>query len=150
MDRGASGLDPHLLEIELTESVALQKSDRSVRILRSLRDLGIAIAVDDFGTGQSSLSYLKEFPVDTIKIDRSFVINVTRNPSDQSIVSAVLMVANELGLRTIAEGVETEGQCDFLRLRGCREIQGFLVSRPLAADLLESTFLHGAAAAAGG
>ena len=145
-----SGLDPRLLEIELTESVALQKSDRSVRILRRLRDLGIAIAVDDFGTGQSSLSYLKEFPVDTIKIDRSFVINVTRNPSDQSIVSAVLMVANELGLRTIAEGVETEGQCDFLRLRGCREIQGFLISRPLAADLLESTFLQGAAAAAEG
>lgn len=138
----ASGFDPRLLELELTESVAMQKSDRSVRILRRLRQIGIAIAVDDFGTGQSSLSYLQQFPVDTVKIDRSFVADVTHKSSDQSIVSAVLMVANELGLRTIAEGVETEGQCRFLQAHGCREIQGFLVSPPLRSEVLEASFLQ--------
>jgi diguanylate cyclase (GGDEF)-like protein/PAS domain S-box-containing protein len=137
-----TGFDPHLLELELTESMAVSRSERSRSILRSLRDMGIAIAVDDFGTGQSSLSYLKQFPVDTVKIDRSFVIDVTRKLSDQSIVSAVLHLANELGLRTIAEGVESDAQCDFLRDHGCHEIQGYLISRPLAATVLQRRFLQ--------
>ncbi len=138
----STGFDPRLVEFELTESVAVQKSDRSLRILRRLREIGISIAIDDFGTGQSSLSYLKQFPVDTIKVDRSFVADVTTRPSDQSIVRAVLLVANQLGLRTVAEGVETEEQCEFLREHGCREIQGFLISVPLAAPMLEKTFLQ--------
>ncbi len=137
-----TGFDPHLLELELTESLAVQKSERSRALIQSLRKMGIAIAVDDFGTGQSSLTYLKQFPVDTVKIDRSFVIGVTRKSSDQSIVSAVLLVANQLGLRTIAEGVETDAQCQFLKERGCHEIQGFLISRPLPASVLQQAFLQ--------
>ena len=140
-----TGFDPHLLELELTESIALQKSERIRALIRSLRRMGIAIAVDDFGTGQSSLSYVKEFPVDTVKIDRSFVIGVARKTSDQSIVSAVLMVANQLGLRTIAEGVETNAQCEFLKARGCGEIQGFLISKPLPPPVLQEKFLRPAA-----
>jgi diguanylate cyclase (GGDEF)-like protein/PAS domain S-box-containing protein len=140
-----TGFDPHFLELELTESIAVQKSERIRSLIRSLRKKGIAIAVDDFGTGQSSLSYVKEFPVDTVKIDRSFVIGVTRKTSDQSIVSAVLLVANQLGLRTIAEGVETNAQCEFLKARGCREIQGFLISKPLPPLVLQQTFLRPAA-----
>ncbi|PYQ51589.1 MAG: hypothetical protein DMF59_07400 [Acidobacteria bacterium] len=143
-----TGFDPHLLELELTESMAMQKSDRSRAILKNLRGMGIAIAVDDFGTGQSSLSYVKQFAVDTVKIDRSFVIDVVRKKSDQSIVSAVLLVANQLKLRTIAEGVETDAQCEFLQERGCREIQGYLISRPLPADRLRRTFLRSATARA--
>lgn len=137
-----TGFDPSLLELELTESMAVNRSERSRAILRSLREMGIAIAVDDFGTGQSSLTYLKQFPVDTVKIDRSFVVDVTRKLSDQSIVSAVLLLANELGLRTIAEGVETDDQCEFLRDHGCHEIQGYLISRPLAPEILQRRFLQ--------
>jgi diguanylate cyclase (GGDEF)-like protein/PAS domain S-box-containing protein len=144
----ATGFDPNLLELELTESMAVQKSERIRALLQSLRDMGIAIAVDDFGTGQSSLSYVKQFAVDTVKIDRSFVIDVTRKPSDQSIVSAVLLVAKQLGLRTIAEGVETDEQCEFLEARGCGEIQGYLISRPIPPEVLQRTFLRQAAATA--
>ena len=142
-----TGFDPNLLELELTESIAVSRSERSRGILRSLREMGISIAVDDFGTGQTSLTYLKQFPVDTVKIDRSFVVDVTRKLSDQSIVSAVLLLANELGLRTIAEGVETDAQSDFLRDHGCREIQGYLISRPIAAAALQRRFLEAAASA---
>ncbi len=137
----STGFDPHLLEFEMTESIAVQRSDRSLQILRRLREIGSSIAVDDFGTGQSSLSYLKQFPVDVVKVDRSFVTEVLTRISDQSIVGAVLQVANQLGLRTIAEGVETEEQCHFLRMLGCHEIQGYLISVPLAPELLEERFL---------
>src|SRR5438093_2585912 len=137
-----AGFDPHFLELELTESIAVQKNERIRALIRSLREMGITIAVDDFGTGQSSLSYVKQFPVDTVKIDRSFVVDVARKTSDQSIVSAVLLVANQLGLRTIAEGVETNAQCEFLKSRGCREIQGFLISKPLPSSVLQETFLR--------
>lgn len=138
-----TGFDPNFLEMELTESMAVSKSERIREILRGLREMGIAIGVDDFGTGQSSLTYIKEFPVDTVKIDRSFVIDVVQKKSDQSIVSAVLLVANELGLRTIAEGVEDNDQCDFLRDHGCQEIQGYLISRPIAPSVLQKMFLRG-------
>ncbi|HJT17813.1 MAG TPA: EAL domain-containing protein [Thermoanaerobaculia bacterium] len=136
-----TGFDPSFLELELTESLAVSKSERIRDILQSLREIGVAIAVDDFGTGQSSLTYIKDFPVDTVKIDRSFVIDVVQKRSDQSIVSAVLLVANELGLRTIAEGVETDEQCEFLRTHGCQEIQGYLISRPIAPPVLQKMFL---------
>ena len=141
-----TGFDPRMLELELTESMAVRQSERSRDILRSLREMGITIAVDDFGTGQSSLTYLKEFPVDTVKIDRSFVIDVVKKRNDQSIVSAVLLVANQLGLRTIAEGVENDDQCEFLAEHGCEEIQGFLISRPLAPAVLQRRFLQAAEA----
>ncbi len=137
-----TGFDPKLLELEITESVAMQKSDRSIRLLKKLREMGITIAIDDFGTGQSSLSYLKDFPVDTVKIDKSFVNGVTTKANDQSIVTAVLLLANQLGLRTVAEGVETEEQCTFLKKRGCAQLQGYLISRPITPQQLQETFMH--------
>ncbi|HEU5162872.1 MAG TPA: EAL domain-containing protein [Thermoanaerobaculia bacterium] len=120
-----AGLDPGWLELEITESLAVQKSGWILRLLQRIRQLGIRIAVDDFGTGRSSLVYLKNFPVDTIKIDREFVSGIASNDSDRSIVNAIILLANNLGLRTVAEGVETEVEADILRTDGCREGQGF-------------------------
>jgi len=134
-------IDPASLELEVTESVAVQKSDRTLSILREIHDMGISIAIDDFGTGQSSLTYLKQFPVDTVKIDRSFVIDLPLHTNAESIVTAVLLLANQLGLRTIAEGVETEEQCDFLRENDCRIIQGYLISKPRPPADIEREFL---------
>src|SRR5215213_7638834 len=111
-------------------------------MLRKLRDLGLSIAIDDFGTGQSSLSYLKSFPIDTVKIDKSFVAEIGRRSTSESIVLAVLLLARQLNLRSVAEGVETEKQRDFLRLHDCRAMQGFLISRPVPAPEFETRFLR--------
>jgi diguanylate cyclase (GGDEF)-like protein/PAS domain S-box-containing protein len=127
----STGLAPLRLELEITETVAMQTSSRALEMLQHLRGLGIAVAVDDFGTGQSSLSYLKRFPVDTVKIDRSFVNDLISGENDEWIITAVLMLANHLGLRTVAEGVETEEQSRFLQGHDCREIQGYLIDKPL-------------------
>jgi EAL domain-containing protein (putative c-di-GMP-specific phosphodiesterase class I) len=137
----ATGLAPMRLELEITETVAMQTSDRSLAMVHHLRDMGIAISVDDFGTGQSSLSYLKRFPVDTVKIDRSFVQDIVSGDNDEWIITAILMLANHLGLRTIAEGVESEIQCRFLAGHDCREIQGFLISKPITATEFAEKFL---------
>ena len=137
----ATGMSPIRLEIEITETVAMQTSGRALSMLRHLRAMGIAIAVDDFGTGQSSLSYLKRFPVDTVKIDRSFVNDLVSGENDEWIITAILMLANHLGLRTVAEGVETEQQCSFLQGHDCREIQGYLISKPLPPELFAERFL---------
>ena len=134
-------IDPSCLELEVTESLAVQKSDRTLLILRQLQNMGISIAIDDFGTGQSSLTYLKQFPVDTVKIDRSFIMDLPKHTNAESIVTAVLLLANQLGLRTVAEGVETEEQCEFLRNSDCRIIQGYLISKPRPADEIEKKFL---------
>jgi len=138
-----TGLSPMRLELEITETVAMQTSDRALQILTHFRAMGIAIAVDDFGTGQSSLTYLKRFPVDTVKVDRSFVNDLMSGENDEWIITAVLMLANHLGLRTVAEGVETDVQCQFLEGHDCREIQGWLIDKALdpatfAARYLES------------
>lgn len=138
---GRTGLSPMRLELEITETVAMQTAGRSLDVLRHFRDIGIAVAVDDFGTGQSSLSYLKRFPVDTVKIDRSFVHDLISGDNDEWIITAVLMLANHLGLRTVAEGVETEEQCRFLEGHDCREIQGYLISRPLDANAFAEKYL---------
>lgn len=137
-----TGLAPMRLELEITETVAMQTTDRTLDMLRHFRKLGIAIAVDDFGTGQSSLSYLKRFPVDTVKIDRSFVADVLEGDNDEWIITAVLMLANHLGLRTVAEGVETEAQRAFLGGHDCREIQGYLISKALPAEEFADRFLE--------
>ena len=134
-DLEASGL-----ELEITESLAMQKSDWSIRMLEKIKEMGVTIALDDFGTGQSSLTYLRRFPIDTVKIDRSFVQDLTRNTSVDSIVIATLLLANRIGLRTVAEGVETEVQHQFLKEFGCKDFQGFLFSRPLPAEELERRF----------
>lgn len=137
----ATGLAPIRLELEITETVAMQTSQRADAMLRELRAMGIAVAVDDFGTGQASLSYLKRFPVDAVKIDKSFVADLLSGDSDEWIITAVLMLANHLGLRTIAEGVETEDQVAFLAGHDCRDIQGYLISKPVDADTFAQRFL---------
>lgn len=131
---GAAGLDARMLELEITESVLLQDVENTLAELRNLKRSGVSLSIDDFGTGYSSLSYLKRFPIDSIKIDRSFVKDLHRDADDAAICAAILAMSRQLGLRVVAEGVETRSQLDFLRRHGCHHIQGFLFSRPLAAD----------------
>jgi diguanylate cyclase (GGDEF)-like protein/PAS domain S-box-containing protein len=127
-----TNLDPRLLELEITESVAVENVELTLGVLTQLRSLGISIAIDDFGTGHSALSYLKRFPIDTLKIDRSFVEDLPE-PADAAIVRAVVQLAQGLGLRVVAEGVETKEQLDFLRDVGCAEVQGFYFGSPIPA-----------------
>ena len=128
---GRSGLAPERLEVEITESIFLAGSEQTIALLHRLRDMGIRVALDDFGTGYSSLSYLRSFPFDKIKIDRSFVINVARDPSSAAIVHAIVDLAAALHMETTAEGVEDEAQLSALKAQGCGNIQGYLFSRPV-------------------
>jgi len=141
-----SGLHPARLEIEITETVLLQNRDTTLAILRQLRELGIRIAMDDFGTGYSSLTYLQCFPFDKIKIDRSFVKDITENTGSLNIVRAVAALAKGMGMTATAEGVETREQLDRITSEGCNEMQGFLFSRPLPAHEIERLFLSGSEA----
>jgi diguanylate cyclase (GGDEF)-like protein/PAS domain S-box-containing protein len=135
-------LDPRLLELELTESILMEDAEATVASLYELRSIGVrALAVDDFGTGYSSLSYLLRFPVTEVKIDRSFVQDITRNPGTATLVMSIIGLAHSLGLDVTAEGVETEEQRVLLERAACDRFQGFLISRPLPADQLE-TFLQ--------
>jgi diguanylate cyclase (GGDEF)-like protein len=135
----ASGLDPHRLEVEITESVFLESSEALIRVLHSLRNLGIRIALDDFGTGYSSLSYLQSFPFDKIKIDRSFIQQLLSRSGSTAIVRAITDLARALGMETTAEGVENSEQLAELRLHGCSSVQGYLFSKPVnAAAVLEA------------
>ena len=131
-----SGLAPHRLELEVTESVLLVASEANVAMLHALRDLGVRIAMDDFGTGYCSLSYLQKFPFDKIKIDRSFVSQLGENPHSTAIVRAVIGLGASLGIVTVAEGVETEAQFAHLRAEGCQEVQGYLFGRPDSAPAI--------------
>ena len=115
----------------------MMNKESAVTTLRKLQALGIRIAIDDFGTGYSSLNYLKNLPIDTLKIDRSFVSDAATNPVDAAIVQAIITLAHSLNLKVKAEGVETPEQLDFLRLLRCDEIQGYLLSRPLPVEALE-------------
>jgi diguanylate cyclase (GGDEF)-like protein/PAS domain S-box-containing protein len=126
-----SGLDPPCLEIELTESLVMASVDLGIRTMHELKALGVLLSIDDFGTGYSSLSYLKRFPVDALKIDQSFVRDIAADRDDAAMVGAIISLAHELRMQVIAEGVETEEQLDYLRLRGCDEVQGHYFSRPL-------------------
>jgi diguanylate cyclase (GGDEF)-like protein len=138
-----SGLDPTRLEIEITETVLLQNKDTTLAVLHQLRALGVRIALDDFGTGYSSLTYLQCFPFDKIKIDRSFVKDITENTGSLNIVRAVAALASGMGMTATAEGVETREQLDSITSEGCTEMQGFLFSRPLPAREIERLFLSG-------
>lgn len=129
-----SGLPAERLQLEITEGAMMHNVESAIRTLKELRHLGIGVAVDDFGTGYSSLSYLKRFPVDTVKIDRSFVRDLTIDPNDAAIVTTVLAMARNLGLHVVAEGVETRQQLEFLREHECHEFQGYLLSRPITGD----------------
>jgi polar amino acid transport system substrate-binding protein len=132
-----TGFAPEFLDLEITESTAMQNADLSLAILLRLKEMGIRISIDDFGTGYSSLSYLKRFPIDTVKIDHDFVRDLGASTSDGAIISAVISMARALKLRVIAEGVETHEQLAFLAREQCSEMQGFLYSRPLPAEDFE-------------
>ncbi len=136
-----TGLPPHLLELEITESTAMQQTETTMATLKKLKEIGVAVALDDFGTGYSSFSYLKLFPVNTLKIDRSFIRDVERDGDHRAIVAAIVALAQVLNLKVVAEGVETEGQRQFLRGFGCERIQGFLTGRPVDADTAAKEFL---------
>ncbi|MGB6400356.1 MAG: EAL domain-containing protein [Bradyrhizobium sp.] len=138
-----SGLHPTRLEIEITENVLLNNKEATLAVLHQLRALGIRIAMDDFGTGNSSLTYLQSFPFDKIKIDRSFVKDITESTGSLNIVRAVAALANGMGMTATAEGVETREQLDRITSEGCTEMQGFLFSKPLPAQEIERLFLSG-------
>jgi EAL domain-containing protein (putative c-di-GMP-specific phosphodiesterase class I) len=129
-----TGFDPRHLVLELTESVLIKRAENTATILQALRESGVKVAVDDFGTGYSSLSYLRKFPVDSLKIDQSFVRQISAEGKDTAIVSAVIGMAHGLGLRVVAEGVETVEELAFLRDHGCHEAQGYFFSRPAAPE----------------
>ncbi|TFW27803.1 EAL domain-containing protein [Massilia arenosa] len=129
-----TGLPPEYLEIELTESLFMSDIAQAVDVLHGMKALGIKLSIDDFGTGYSSLSYLSRFPIDVLKIDRSFVNDIDRDASDAAIVASIITLAHNLKLSVIAEGVESAGQLDYLRRHGCDEMQGFYFSKPLPAD----------------
>ncbi len=123
-----TGLEARYLELEITESVIVEDPERVVRIMEELKALGVSLSIDDFGTGYSSLSYLKRFPIDKIKIDRSFVRDLERNANDAAIIRMVIGIASELEHKVIAEGVETVAQLEFLKKQNCDEYQGFYCS----------------------
>ena len=126
-----TGLEPKWLELELTESLTLDDSETTVRIMRDLRRIGVSISLDDFGTGWSSLSYLRRFPIDRIKIDRSFMRDVASEPAAKAVVNGILNLGRNLGVDCVAEGVETRQQLDYLQRQKCAEMQGFLYSPAL-------------------
>ncbi len=128
-----SGIPPHLLELEITESAIMEKPEEAIKVLQALKQRGIELAVDDFGTGYSSLAYLKVFPIDHLKIDRSFVCDIERDADDAAIAISTIALAHSLDLKVVAEGVETRDQLTLLQRNGCDEVQGFLFSRPLPA-----------------
>lgn len=138
-----SGLEPQHLELEITESVAMQNAEITIATLRELKAMGVKLSIDDFGTGYSSLSYLKRFPIDKLKVDQSFVRNMTEDANDTAIARAVISLGHSLNLKVIAEGVETYEHLDQLRRYGCDEIQGYLFSKPLSAADMAALLAEG-------
>ena len=141
-----TGLAAQYLELELTESLLLSSADLTLSVLRKLKATGIMLSIDDFGTGYSSFGYLRQFRVNKLKIDRSFIRDVAVKPDDAAITAAIISMAKNLNLKVIAEGVENEAQMSFLRGHQCDEVQGYYVSKPLAVDKV-SDKLRGAATA---
>ncbi len=144
-----TGLAPECLELELTESSMMKDAPRAVETLNRLRNLGIRISIDDFGSGYSSLSYLKHLPIDVLKIDQTFVRDMNTDPNDAAIVMAIITLAHSLNLTAIAEGVETEDQFNLLRLLRCDEVQGYLFSKPVPAEAFETLLREKQSAAPG-
>jgi EAL domain-containing protein (putative c-di-GMP-specific phosphodiesterase class I) len=130
------------VELEVTEGMIMEDLDHSVQTLRSIRAQGITIAIDDFGTGFSSFNYLAKLPLDTLKVDRSFVVDLSHAKERYSQISAIVKLAHSMRVKVVAEGVETLEQAELLRRLGCDEMQGFLFSRPIPCSVFESTYLH--------
>jgi EAL domain-containing protein (putative c-di-GMP-specific phosphodiesterase class I) len=126
-----TGMNPELLELELTEGMVMLNPDRAVRILTELKSMGVRLAIDDFGVGYSSLAQIKRFPIDTLKVDRSFIREIPRVAEDTAIAEAIIAMGKTLSLTVIAEGVETAEQRSFLRAHDCDEMQGFFFSKPI-------------------
>jgi EAL domain-containing protein (putative c-di-GMP-specific phosphodiesterase class I) len=142
--RQAIGIDSHAaagLELEITESMIMEDTKGTIASLQAIRALGVRIAIDDFGTGFSSLSYLSKLPVDSLKIDRSFVIDLTTGPEGLALVSTIINLAHSLNLNVVAEGVETTQQSHLLRLLRCDEVQGYFYGRPVASEIFEGQYL---------
>jgi EAL domain-containing protein (putative c-di-GMP-specific phosphodiesterase class I) len=135
-----SGLEPSLLGLEITESMVMHNPTRMIAVLAKIKSLGVRLAIDDFGTGYSSLAQIKHFPIDTLKVDRSFIHNIPQDAEDRAITEAIITMGKTLSLTVVAEGVETEDQLDFLREHSCDEMQGYYFSKPIVpeqfADLL--------------
>jgi len=142
----ARGIEPSCLELELTESILMRDISEAMDMLESLKRLGLSIAIDDFGTGYSSLNYLKQLPIDVLKIDRTFVDGLPQSEQDGQITRAIIAMSHSLNLSVIAEGVETQAQLDFLRKHGCDEVQGFFLGRPMPAEQLALACLGGRSA----
>ncbi|NIC43515.1 bifunctional diguanylate cyclase/phosphodiesterase, partial [Aquabacterium sp. A08] len=134
----SAGASPRLIELEITESLAMQDVEHSIQLLEEFRQAGFQIAIDDFGIGHSSMAYLMKFPIDVIKIDRAFVTDITQSMGDRAIVRAIVVLAQALGMSVIAEGVETQRQCDFIEAVGVNEVQGYLLGKPMSAHALEA------------
>ncbi len=139
-------LDPERLELEITETAAMGDAVRAVQVMGDLASLGVTLSLDDFGTGYSSLRYLNEFPIHALKVDKSFVRNVTTDANSAAIVAAVVAVAHTLGLKVVAEGVETQAQLRSVRERGCDMYQGLLLGRPMPCETFDWMLAHQAAA----
>ena len=137
-----SGIEPWQLKLEITESVVMENAELAAVTLARLRGLGVRLSIDDFGTGYSSLSYLNRFPVDILKIDRSFITRLNEGDENVEIVKTIVMLAGNLGMQVIAEGVETEDQLRQLRLLKCQYGQGYLFSKPLAATDVDQFLLN--------
>ncbi len=143
-----SGIPAQQIGLELTESEMMEDAPANVRTLHELKAIGVTLAIDDFGTGYSSLSYLKRFPLDELKIDRSFVHRVDADPDNHAIVAAIIGMAHGLGLLAVAEGVESREELEVLKRHGCDECQGFLFSRPIAAEAFTRLLARAPAAGA--
>jgi EAL domain-containing protein (putative c-di-GMP-specific phosphodiesterase class I) len=129
-----TGIDPYCLKLEITESVVMENAENTTTMFKRLRALGLQLSIDDFGTGYSSLSYLHRFPVDTLKVDRSFVSKMSLDRENLEIVRTIVTLARNLGMHVIAEGVETKQQCDLLKALECEYGQGYLFSKPVGPE----------------
>jgi diguanylate cyclase (GGDEF)-like protein len=145
----ASGMSPELLQLEITESMMMHNVGRAIEVLNVIRSRGVRVAIDDFGTGYSSMSLMKKFPIDTLKIDRSFVKDLPHDSEDRAIAQAIISMGKALGLTIVAEGVETAEQAAFLRERACDEMQGYLFGKPVSADAIVRLLQEGGLAVAG-
>jgi EAL domain-containing protein (putative c-di-GMP-specific phosphodiesterase class I) len=141
-----SGMQPGLLELELTESMVMQRAERAGTVLTAIKQMGVRLAIDDFGVGYSSLANLKRFPIDTLKVDGSFIRDIPQDPDDMAITRAIIAMGKSLNLTVVGEGVETLEQETFLLEHGCDETQGYFFSRPIASDQFAELLRRNAAA----